>query len=288
VQLHVAGDFVVRPGSELAARQITDWELVYFPTPTKTRYMTAGKVWALDGPAIVLTPPQVPHSYQFDPKRPTRHLFVHFDWHRERLLGRIPDPLPAVQPAGRVPLIGVLLPEILYLCYCREPLWEDRASLLLAALLAALLARAPSAGVPVDLHPLPPSVQKALAYMDAHLDQTFQIGEMARTLGWSREHLAREFARYLGQSPTEVLTQKRLDRACALLQDAQLSVRQVAHSVGYGDATHFTRRFRTRYGMTPSTYQKRCAADRRAPLRDASFSSAHTAYPLNVSFHVHP
>ncbi len=55
---------------------------------------------------------------------------------------------------------------------------------------------------------------------------------------------------------------QRLDRACAALGQLEPPepISNIAHRLGFGDATHLSRSFRKRYGMSPSEYRKLVAA----------------------------
>jgi len=58
-----------------------------------------------------------------------------------------------------------------------------------------------------------------------------------------------------GSTFTEYVIAQRLERAHRLLSDPQLSDRTltaIAFSTGFNDLSHFQRRFRRRYGATPS------------------------------------
>ena len=54
----------------------------------------------------------------------------------------------------------------------------------------------------------------------------------------------------------DYLNSVRLDAAAKLLCSADMSVANVAEKVGYRDQKYFTRRFKTRFGCTPSEYKK--------------------------------
>lgn len=47
----------------------------------------------------------------------------------------------------------------------------------------------------------------------------------------------------------------RLQHACRLLQDTELTVGQVAHASGFVSQFHFSRAFRARHGMPPTTFR---------------------------------
>jgi uncharacterized HTH-type transcriptional regulator HI_1052 len=58
-------------------------------------------------------------------------------------------------------------------------------------------------------------------------------------------------------APGKFLTQLRLQQAALLLNKTQKSVLVVALEVGYQSEAHFSKAFKTAYGMSPSQYRKR-------------------------------
>ena len=56
-------------------------------------------------------------------------------------------------------------------------------------------------------------------------------------------------------SPHEYLTRRRLERARQLLAGSDLSMLQIAHTVGYRTQAHFTRVFHEGTGTTPRRYR---------------------------------
>lgn len=66
----------------------------------------------------------------------------------------------------------------------------------------------------------------------------------------------------------ELSQEVRIERACRMLQESDISVAQVALRLGFSDSANFTRAFRRAIGVAPSEYRQRAAADRvrAAPL----------------------
>lgn len=54
----------------------------------------------------------------------------------------------------------------------------------------------------------------------------------------------------------EFLIKYRIERAKELLHNPEIAVTDVAHLIGFTDASSFTRLFRRYVSMTPSSYQK--------------------------------
>ena len=92
----------------------------------------------------------------------------------------------------------------------------------------------------------------------------FQIGRqeitpasIANAVGVGVRHLHRVFAG-TGQSLMEYVTEQRLDRACKIMSNRQAihKITDVAHQVGFYDASHFNRAFKRKFGVAPSQYKR--------------------------------
>jgi AraC-like DNA-binding protein len=82
----------------------------------------------------------------------------------------------------------------------------------------------------------------------------FDLDSVADTLGLSRRYV-QQLLEETGKSFTEHLTERRLERAFAMLADRRclhLAIIDIAFAAGFGDVSHFNRVFRRRYGETPS------------------------------------
>jgi AraC-like DNA-binding protein len=74
----------------------------------------------------------------------------------------------------------------------------------------------------------------------------------------SKRHLHNVLA-MSGCSFGQMLIESRLDRAQHVLDDARfrwLTIGEVAARSGFADASHFTKRFRQRFGVTPTAYRR--------------------------------
>ena len=80
--------------------------------------------------------------------------------------------------------------------------------------------------------------------------------DIAAHLGISRTHLFRLFHRFLAVSPNEYLARFRVQSACAMLSSSNLSVKSIAHAVGYEDQLYFSKVFRRLTGETPTGYRQ--------------------------------
>jgi AraC-like DNA-binding protein len=85
-------------------------------------------------------------------------------------------------------------------------------------------------------------------------DEGFTVEQLARSLAMSRMHLFRRLRSVLGKAPAEVLMEYRLERAAELLAARTGTVSEIAYAVGFKSVSHFSRRFKDRFGCTPLQY----------------------------------
>ena len=91
--------------------------------------------------------------------------------------------------------------------------------------------------------------------LESDLSRAWTVAQMASLVGVSDAHLRRLFARAMGASPLQVLCDLRLQAAARLLEDPSLRVKEIQVRVGLADASHFSRDFRCRFGVSPTVYR---------------------------------
>ena len=91
--------------------------------------------------------------------------------------------------------------------------------------------------------------------MDAHLEWSLTVSDLARVGNVSVSRLHAQFRKHLVTSPRKYLAQRRMHRASELLAHTSLSVMEIALRVGYGDQAAFTRAFRKHTGKAPLGYR---------------------------------
>ncbi|QAY66900.1 AraC family transcriptional regulator [Paenibacillus protaetiae] len=94
-------------------------------------------------------------------------------------------------------------------------------------------------------------------YMSTQYAQPVSIEQMAESLGYSRAYLSRLFKQRTGDSPVTFLLKLRIDKGRHMLRERpELTIEQVAASVGLQDALYFSKQFRRFYHQSPTAYRK--------------------------------
>ena len=101
----------------------------------------------------------------------------------------------------------------------------------------------------------PHRVNAVTAYIEEHLAETVGVRRLAQVVNMSPFHFARMFKGALGVPPHAYITNSRMERAKHLLATSDLSLREVATTVGYQTQAHFTGVFHKHVGVTPRTYR---------------------------------
>ena len=97
-------------------------------------------------------------------------------------------------------------------------------------------------------------VQKGIEYISSNYSYAITVEDIADYVGVSRSHLYRVFMLNVGKSPIDYLTEYRINEACKLLRAGNLSIAEVAISVGFFDQFYFSRVFKRAKGVPPSKY----------------------------------
>ena len=103
------------------------------------------------------------------------------------------------------------------------------------------------------------AVEHARQFLDAERRRVVHSRELEAITGLTRYDLARQFRIVLGTSPHRYLLMRRLELAREQMHRGRPLV-DVALDTGFADQAHFTRTFRSAFGLTPARYRALSAA----------------------------
>lgn len=135
-----------------------------------------------------------------------------------------------------------------------EPLYAEALSLALT--LHLLAAYSSKAGKPIIPKGKLSSIQLKMVIdlAQSQLGQGLSLDELASILNMSPFHFTRLFKNTTGVPPYQFILRLRLERAKRLIAMRQLSLMEIAQTVGFFDQSHFTNTFRRAFGMTPKAF----------------------------------
>lgn len=102
----------------------------------------------------------------------------------------------------------------------------------------------------------PALIVKALSYIDENFTSQIQIRDIADNLHISHTYLTKLFQKNVGVTPIKYVNMKRIEYACYLLQNTDLSCESISENTGIYDNAYFHKMFKSVKGMTPVQYKE--------------------------------
>ena len=130
-------------------------------------------------------------------------------------------------------------------------LYKHMISTLLSELLLMVLTHSDT----VKGKPLPSLVHKAATYIRTNYQEDITLITAAKMLSITPKYLGSLFKETLHISFHDFLNSTRLRHACQMLNNTDLSVKEIAFSAGYSSVEYFLEVFKKRMGTTPTLYR---------------------------------
>lgn len=101
-----------------------------------------------------------------------------------------------------------------------------------------------------------------IAEIEANLTESeYDLTTLATSLGMSKSTLNRKVKALTDMTPSDFINSIRMKRACQLLLNSQLSVSEIAYTVGFTNPKYFTKCFKKELDCTPSEYKQQHKGD---------------------------
>jgi AraC family transcriptional regulator, arabinose operon regulatory protein len=97
-------------------------------------------------------------------------------------------------------------------------------------------------------------IDEAARRLAADPAERISLPELAEELGLGYERFRKAFAARFGTSPGDYRIRRRVERARSLLAHGEMTVKEVAHALGYANAFAFSRQFKGVLGAAPSRF----------------------------------
>ena len=97
---------------------------------------------------------------------------------------------------------------------------------------------------------------QARAHLEQHFRRLRTLEEVSAECHVNNAYLCRLFRRYDHQSPYQCLLRLKMTAAAEQLQQPGALVKQVAEEIGFADPFHFSRAFKSVFGLSPDAFRR--------------------------------
>ena len=104
---------------------------------------------------------------------------------------------------------------------------------------------------------------KIMSFINTHYSESIKVPDVAKHAHISVAYLRRICALKIGKSPQELITEKRLNVAKALLSNDTSTVEEIAVLVGFSNTATFSKSFKRNFGVSPLAYRKQKNQEKR-------------------------
>ena len=98
-------------------------------------------------------------------------------------------------------------------------------------------------------------INKVVAYINNHLDETLDIKTLANEAALSDFHFHRIFKALKGEAIGGYITRLRLEATARLLRYTALTIEEIAFNIGYETPASLSKAFKKQYGISPTEYR---------------------------------
>ena len=98
-------------------------------------------------------------------------------------------------------------------------------------------------------------VGNALKYIHKNIYDDIDIDDLADIACVTKPYLIRLFKRYMAVSPLQYINRKKIERAELYLLTEDISIKELAYTLGFSDHSYFIRLFKKITGKTPQEYR---------------------------------
>lgn len=122
-------------------------------------------------------------------------------------------------------------------------------------------------------------LNRALHYIDQHIDQELTLEVIARAAGFSQYHFHRIFSSLIGETLHDYVRRLRLESAAIkLIHNPFRSITEIALDCGFSSSSNFARVFKEHFGMSASEWREGGYEKRRiSKIREAGSMIGKTA-----------
>lgn len=100
-------------------------------------------------------------------------------------------------------------------------------------------------------------VSNAKNYIQSNIHKKTTVSEIAQFLNIDRSHLTRVFKSICNVSPQQFIISLKMEIASQSLKKSNMTIKEVANSVGYDNPLDFSKLFKKQYHVSPTQWRKK-------------------------------
>ncbi|MFD0671114.1 AraC family transcriptional regulator [Cohnella sp. GCM10027633] len=98
-------------------------------------------------------------------------------------------------------------------------------------------------------------VDKVIDFVEMNYAMKITVEDIANFIGLNRSYLCSLFKQRMNESIQEYLIRYRINKACEMMGNVQLTIGDISRSVGYNDPLLFSKIFKKQKGVSPNNYR---------------------------------
>lgn len=98
-------------------------------------------------------------------------------------------------------------------------------------------------------------VIQSIEYMRENINSVISLDDLADVAGLSVSHYCAVFKQKTMQTPMQLYTSMKIQKACQMLQNRSQTIKAIAYTLGFFDQYHFSKVFKQIMGVTPRAFR---------------------------------
>ena len=205
---------------------------------------------------VVFIPAGSELEFNFDGKGTLEKYFVHFDLNYGiGSLGECFNPPCLFTPTDEARIEELFKELKRHIRSRQEPASAIAANGAMMSLVAEVLTQCGSKFTNPKSN-LPKEMCEVIKHIENNLCKQISVSTLAEKAGYSLTYFTKKFKKTFGCTPTEYISNLKVERAEDLLRDKKMSVAEIAYALGFFDTSYFSNFFKAKTGLSPTYYRE--------------------------------
>jgi len=109
-------------------------------------------------------------------------------------------------------------------------------------------------------------VIQSMEFMRENINNMITLEDLAEVAGLSVSHYCAVFKQKTMQTPMQLYTSMKIQRACQLLQSRNQTIKTIAYTLGFFDQYHFSKVFKQVMGVAPKSFRNKGSKGNRSAV----------------------